>query len=185
MTIPRMEPLSPPYAPEVQAALEKWMPPGSGVEPLRLFRTLAKNARLADRMRGLGGALLGGSGLPLRVRELLILRTTARCGAEYEWGVHVSAFAASVGLEEHVVAATAQQKRTGGALPGEDEVLLALVDELHDTASVSDETWSALAGRFDETQILEMLAVVGFYHLISYVVNGVRIEREPWARSFP
>src|ERR1700744_6366577 len=104
----RIAPLAPPYSPELGAMLEKWMPPGSGVEPLKLFRTIAKNDRVAERMRGLGGALLGPTGLPLRVRELLILRTTARCGSEYEWGVHVAGFASAVGRSDDVVEATAR-----------------------------------------------------------------------------
>src|SRR6516162_2696362 len=104
----RIAPLSPPYAPEVQAALNKWMPPGETVEPLKLFRTIARHQLLSERMRPLGGALLGRSSLQPRTRELLILRTCARCGAEYEWGVHVAAFAAAVGLDEQAVSATTQ-----------------------------------------------------------------------------
>src|SRR5438552_8948232 len=93
MSAPRIAPLEPPYAPEALEALTKWMPPGSGAEPLKLFRTLTRHPTLSARMRPLGAALLGRGTIPLRARELLILRTCARCGAEYEWGVHVTAFA--------------------------------------------------------------------------------------------
>src|SRR5690349_16289700 len=92
---PRISPIEPPYAPDVAASLAKWMPPGSALEPLALFRTIAHHPTLSERMRGLGAAFLGRGTIGLRARELLILRTTARCGAEYEWGVHVSAFAAA------------------------------------------------------------------------------------------
>ncbi|HEX3771794.1 MAG TPA: carboxymuconolactone decarboxylase family protein [Polyangiaceae bacterium] len=180
----RIAPIAPPYTPELGAMLEKWMPPNSGVEPLKLFRTIAKNERVAERMRGLGGALLGRTGLPMRVRELLILRTTARCGAEYEWGVHVAAFAAAAGLADDVVEATARRPPAEGS-SAEDRVVLQFVDELHDEGAVSDATWGALAARFDEASCIEMLAVVGYYHLISFITNGARIEHEPWARKFP
>jgi len=33
--------------------------------------------------------------------------------------------------------------------------------------------------------MLEMLAVVGYYHLISFITNGTEMELEPWARRFP
>src|SRR5258706_2886702 len=102
----RIAPLDPPYAPAVQASLEKWMPPGGGIEPLKLFRTIVRQERLSERMRGLGAALLGRGLVPPRLRELLILRTCARCGAEYEWGVHVTAFSAAVGLDDALVRAT-------------------------------------------------------------------------------
>ena len=55
----RIAPLEPPYSAEVQAALEKWMPPGGAVPPLNLFRTLEQHPRLSERMRGLGAAFLG------------------------------------------------------------------------------------------------------------------------------
>src|SRR5690349_15021200 len=100
MEPPRIAPIDPPYAPDVAAWLAKWMPPGQAAPPLALFRTLARHPSLGDRMRPLGSALLGRGALPPRVRELLLLRTCARCGAEYEWGVHVTAFAAAVGLDE-------------------------------------------------------------------------------------
>ncbi|HEX9104014.1 MAG TPA: carboxymuconolactone decarboxylase family protein, partial [Polyangia bacterium] len=84
----RIAPLEPPYPPEIAASLHKWMPPGAAVEPLALFRTLQRHPALAERMRPLGAFLLGKTSLTLRERELVILRACARCGAEYEWGVH-------------------------------------------------------------------------------------------------
>src|SRR5689334_4930253 len=103
----RILPLSPPYAPEVETMLRKWMPPGSAIEPLVLFRTLVRHGPLSDRMRPLGSGILGHGTLPPRVRELLILRTCARAGAEYEWGVHVTAFATTAGLDDATVRRTA------------------------------------------------------------------------------
>jgi hypothetical protein len=42
-----------------------------------------------------------------------------------------------------------------------------------------------VAARFGAEDLLEMIAVVGFYHLIAFMLNAVGIEREPWARRFP
>jgi 4-carboxymuconolactone decarboxylase len=75
---PRIAPVEPPYPPEVAAMLAKWMPPGAAVEPLKLFRTLAHNQELSDRMRPLGAGILGRTSLLTpRDRELLIDRTCA------------------------------------------------------------------------------------------------------------
>src|SRR5215510_9105900 len=93
---PRIAPADGPHAPEVQARFDALMPPG--VEPLLLFRVLARDLRLFQRF--MGGGLLDRGHLTLRQREIVIDRVTARCGSEYEWGVHVSAFAAAVGLTE-------------------------------------------------------------------------------------
>src|SRR5579871_6669915 len=86
--MPRLEPLPPPYRPSVTEDFSKLMPPG--VEPLGLFKTLAHNPRVLGRVRR--GGLLDPGSISIRARELVILRTTALCGAEYEWGVHAAFF---------------------------------------------------------------------------------------------
>ena len=86
MSTPRIAALQPPYDAATERMLEKWMPPGSQVEPLALFRTLAVHDELAARMRPLGAGILGHGRVPPRDRELVILRTCARAGAEYRVG---------------------------------------------------------------------------------------------------
>jgi len=89
--MPRISPLEPPYEPAIEQMLKKWMPPGSQLKPLALFRTLAVHDELWARMRPLGAGILGHGRVPPRDREIIIHRTCARAGAEYEWGVHVLA----------------------------------------------------------------------------------------------
>ena len=73
-------------------------PPGAP-SILALFRVLAHNPELATRSTGWGGYLLGRkASLPLRDREVVINRVCARCGAQYEWGVHVAAFGEAAGF---------------------------------------------------------------------------------------
>ncbi len=94
MATARIAPLDPPYSAPVSAALDAIMP--KGVAPLRLFRTLAVNERVFLRI--MAGGLLDRGSITLREREIVIDRTCARCGSEYEWGVHVAFFGESVGL---------------------------------------------------------------------------------------
>jgi 4-carboxymuconolactone decarboxylase len=182
---PRIAPLDPPYEPQTQVFLEKWMPPGSQVEPLRLFRTLAVHDDMASRMRPLGAGILGHGRVGARERELVILRTCARTGAEYEWGVHVVAYGKPLGLSDEQIAATVNGRPDDPAFSEQEALLVRLADELHDTCTVSDTLWQALAERFSEDQLLELLIIAGQYRLISYIVNGVRVEQEPWAARFP
>lgn len=179
MSAPRIAPLEPPYPEPVQAALDRVMP--TGVPPLALFRTLARNERVFQRV--MAGGLLDRGSITLREREIVIDRTCARCGSEYEWGVHVAFFAERVGLTPEQVAATA-----GGdpaAFPERERLLLRLVDELHDRAQVTDELWAALRAHFAEEQLIELVALAGFYHLISFVTNALRIPPEPYGARFP
>src|SRR5690242_9717358 len=185
MTAPRIAPLEPPYEPDTAALLAKWMPPGNDVEPLRLFRTLAVHDELASRMRPLGAGLLGHPRLDPRERELLILRTCARARAEYEWGVHAVAFGPAVGLGGEQLAASAAADARDAAWSPQDSQLIAAADALYDTGTIPDELWARLASRFEEDQLVELIVIAGWYRLISYLINTLRIEREPWAASFP
>jgi alkylhydroperoxidase family enzyme len=180
---PRIAPLDPPHPADIEAALRKWMPPGAAVEPLALFRTLARHPLLFERMRPLGSALLGKLSLAAAERELVILRTCARAGADYEWGVHVAAFAAAAGLGEAELRAT--RSGDGATLPERQRLILRLCDELHDTATVSDALWDALSRHFAPEQALELTVLAGFYRLISYVINVARVTPETWAASPP
>jgi alkylhydroperoxidase family enzyme len=184
MATPRIAPLEPPYSSETATLLEKWM--GSAAqEPLRLFRTLAIHQELASRMRPLGAGILGHPRLDPRERELLILRTCARAGAEYEWGVHVVVFGGRVGLSEEQLRATAGRTADDPVWSEADAQLIAAADALYDTNTIPDELWRELAGRFGRDQLLELIIVAGWYCVISYLVNTLQIELEPWAARFP
>jgi alkylhydroperoxidase family enzyme len=182
---PRIPPLEPPYRADVDAALRKWMPPGAAVEPLKLFRTLNVNEELASRMRPLGAGILGHGRVAPREREIVIHRTCARSGAEYEWGVHAVAFGEPLGLSDEQIAASARGTASDPAWGEHDADLVALADELHDTATVTDALWARLSARFSDEQMLELLVIAGWYRLLSYVINAVGIEREPWGARFP
>src|SRR3954469_13130874 len=141
----RIAPVQPPYDDETAEILRKWMPPGADVDPLRLFRTFAVHPDLAARMRPLGAGILGHGLVDPREREIVIHRACARAGAEYEWGVHAVAFGAAVGLTDEQIAATANGSADDPAWSGGDALLIRMVDELHETCTVSDELWAQLA----------------------------------------
>src|SRR6202008_1064331 len=132
-----------------------------GVEPLRLFRTLAHNPRVLSRF--LAGGLLDKGSVSLRERELAILRTTARCGSEYEWGVHVAFFSERAGLSREEVAATCAGELPAGLFSAGERALLELCDSLHECADVPDTLWRRLTGEFAPAQLVELLVLAGFY----------------------
>jgi 4-carboxymuconolactone decarboxylase len=186
MTPPRIAPLDPPYQPGIAEFLAKWMPPGSKIEPLKLFRTLARNPEISSRLRVLGAGILGpDSSIPPREREILIDRTCALCGCEYEWGVHVAMFGTAVGLQPEALRATVAGTPADPAWTAREALLVRLADELHHTARVSNELWAELAVEWKVSQLLELLIIAGCYHLIAYVANGVGVPLEDWAARFP
>jgi alkylhydroperoxidase family enzyme len=177
----RIEPVSPPYGPGLAEELNKWMG-GAGVEPLVLFRTLMRNPDLASRMRVLGSGLLTKGSLSALDRELVIHRVCALTGCRYEWTVHAALFGPAVGLTAEQLTGTV----TGdSAWNPRQAALLAAVDELHETASLSDSSWTDLADHLDTNQLLEFLILSGWYRMIAYLANALRLPAEPWAPPYP
>lgn len=178
---PRLAPLVPPYAPELETLLARMTPPAAP-EVLALFRVLAHHPALTERMTAVGGLLLGRpAALSLRDREVVIDRVCARCGAEYEWGVHVAAFAQAAGFSATDVAVIADPQADLAVLEERDRLLVHLVDALHDTGTVGDALWQQLAASWTAPQLVELLVLAGWYHAISYVCNAARVPLEPWA----
>lgn len=179
--MPRIAAAEPPYEPSIAAELARIMPPG--VPPLVLFRTMAKSPRVFAKM--FAGGLLDKGPLSLRQREIVIDRTTARLGCEYEWGVHVTIFAERAGLSSEQVASTVAGAPDAACWTPDEQALLALVDDLFDRRALSDATWSRLTAHFDDAQILEAIALVGYYHTISFLCVGLKLPLEGYAARFP
>src|SRR5258707_13818233 len=141
-----------------------------------IFDTLVRHPGLYAKWLPFGGKLLAGK-LPARERELLILRTGFRCGSEYEWGQHL-VIGRAAGLTDEEIARVADGPSADG-WSAADALLLRAADELHDTSTLSDETWAALAARYDERQLIELPMLVGHYTLLAMTLNAIGVEREP------
>ena len=181
---PRIAPLEPPFEPAVAAVLEPMMPPG--VPPIALFRTFARNPAMATAMQGWGSYELGRHlSLSMRQREIVIDRTCARCGCEYEWGVHVLFFADRVGFtDEQVASLTHGDSADPCWTDPVERALIDAVDSLHERSDVDDELWSRLRAGLDEAQLLDLLLLTGWYHAISFVARGAGVPLEPGAPRF-
>lgn len=178
--MPRIAPLEPPYPPSVQEAFDLVM---RGAPPLILFRTLASNDRAWRKFRA--GSLLDRGPLSLRERELVIDRTTALAGCEYEWGVHVQAFSAAARLSSDEIDATVYAGSQAPLWTPPEQALLAAVEALHARATLSETEFGALRAHYDEAQIFEILLLCGFYRMVAYVANGLDLPLEPEAARFP
>ena len=177
----RIEPLEAPYDDATADLLARMMP--GGAPPIALFRLLARNSRLAEAMHAMGRHQLSRSlTLPVRDREILVDRTTARCGATYEWAVHVAVYAARAGLTPAQVTSLERGASTDACwTETRDRALIDLADALHDGNDVDDALWARLAAELDDAQVLDAVALCGFYHAVSYLARVARLDPEPVA----
>lgn len=178
----RVQATLPPYPDFAQEQFDRLMP--AGVAPLTLFTTLAADERLFVRFMNSG--LLDRGHLTLRQREIVIDRTTAACGSEYEWGVHVAIFGEKVGLSEPQLASLVHGSGSDNCWAAEDErLLLRICDALHRTSSIDDALWDEARATFSEYALVEILMLAGFYRMVSYLTNGMNLPLETWAARFP
>lgn len=170
----RVAPASPPLPADMQESIDAIM---RGNDPLVLFTTMARDRRLFVKFFNSG--LLDRGHLTLRQREIVIDRVTAQCGAEYEWGVHVAAYAGKAGLDERQIASLVSGVADEDIWGDEDRALISLCDSLHDCCTVDDDLWNNLTNHFSIEAIIELLMLAGFYRMVSYLVNGLRLPLEP------
>lgn len=140
-----------------------------------IWATLAHHEDALRRYLVFSNHVLGKNTLPLRSRELMILRIAARARAAYEWDQHVR-IARRAGLADETIQAAATGAWDG--LDDLDQVLLTATDSLLDRQGVDDELWNRLTAHLSTEQVIDVLYTVGQYLTIATVINtlGVRTE---------
>jgi 4-carboxymuconolactone decarboxylase len=107
--------------------------------------------------------------LPVRVRELAVLRVAWRRGSKYEWASHVL-----IGRKVGVTEAEIDEVRTGAGT-----LLNRAVDELDTDSGLSDATYAALAADLDEHQLMDLVFTVGAYTMLTMALNTFGVELDP------
>ena len=179
MPKPRIPPVSSPAADAAEILVR--MPTLEG-RPLNIFGTFAHHPLLLKRYAALGGVFLGSNLLPDREREIVILRVAWLTGSVYEFGHHTRAGLAA-GLSEEEIARVARPGQEGWAPP--DALLLRAVEELKDADRVGDATWAKLAKRWSEAELLELIALVGFYRMTAGLLNSAGVEPDEGVAGWP
>ncbi|MGE2832560.1 carboxymuconolactone decarboxylase family protein [Mycobacterium sp. SMC-4] len=173
--MPRIEPVREPDE-EQRQALSKTLHAPDGT-PVNVFATLAHQPQLMRRVNALGGYFMVHGSIPLRERELVILRVAGTCDSAYEEGQHRWIAGEKAGLSAAEIDA-ALDPGTSHTWSAEDASLLAFVDELLSTGGVSDSTWASLES-WGDVKRTELLVLVGFYQMLALVIKGIGVELDP------
>jgi len=186
MFTPLVDPITPPYAPETDAILKKWMPPGAPFEPLSLFRALAQAPALMSAMLPLGAYFLGHqSPLPGRLREILILRTCTNSGCGYEWGIHAKAFGPVAKLSEGDTRALHETGADDARWTAAESAAICLCDALCASQNADEAIKVEAQQHFDKESLLAITILTGWYQIVAKVANTCCDDPESWAGGFP
>jgi alkylhydroperoxidase family enzyme len=136
---------------------------------LNIFRVMMNYPELTRRWLVFATHVLRKQTLPVRERELLILRIGWLNQAEYEWAQHVE-IAKRGGVTEVEVERIKQGP--GGGWTADDAALLQAADDLFEHSVVSDATWAALAAKYSTEQMMDLVFTIGQYNLVSWALNS-------------
>jgi len=133
------------------------------------FNALLRSPEMGDLAQALGAYVRYRSSLPAALREMAIIMTAAHWRAEYEWYAH-KRDALAAGLAPAIVDAIGAGRRPAGMQPAE-AALYDFCDELLRERRVSDAVFAAAVGIFGEQGVVDLIGTLGYYSLVSMVLN--------------
>lgn len=184
----RIPPLNPSdWSDDVRALLTSTVAPVSTLEgratagadeprPLNILTVLAHQPELLGPFLAWASALALRGVLSRRDHELLALRTAVNCGSDFEWGHHV-VYGRAAGLDDDDLNRIVAGPDAPGWAP-DDAALLRATDELHHGSTITEDTWTGLAARYEPAALVELLLVVGQYTMLSMLARAAGVELE-------
>lgn len=146
------------------------------------FDIWLRNPELGKHLIDLGSFFRFKTSVDRRYIELAILVTGAYWQAQFEWFAH-EPMARKAGVPEDVI----QAIKTGGIPtledPG-DRACYALANELHTARTASQATFDQAREQFGETGVAELIALCGFYTMVSMSLNAFDVEL-PAGSAYP
>jgi 4-carboxymuconolactone decarboxylase len=138
------------------------------------YGMLIKSPELLKRYLMMTEYLRQKTSLPHRLNEMAILLEARLWDAQYEWWAH-EPLARKAGVPDAIIEDLRAGKRPAAMQPDE-AVVYDVVTEILNKRQLSDETFARAKQILGEQQVVDLVAVTGFYVMVSAVVIGGRIE---------
>ena len=133
------------------------------------FNIWLRSPGVGDIIQNLGAEIRFRSSLPNKLNELAIIVTARHWSCQYEWFAH-HRLALEAGLDPAIGEDIAQGRRPA-KMDADERIVYDFSRELHETHGVSDATFKAARERFGERGVVDLIAVNGFYGLVSMALN--------------
>jgi 4-carboxymuconolactone decarboxylase len=137
------------------------------------YGMLIKSPELLKRYLAMTDYLRQKTSLPHRLNEMAILLEARLWDAQYEWWAH-EPLARKAGLAEAIIEDLRAGKRPDKMQPDE-AIVYDVVTELLNKRQLSDDTFGKAKQILGEQQVVDLVAVSGFYVMVSAVVIAGRI----------
>jgi alkylhydroperoxidase family enzyme len=148
-----------------------------GGRDLNLFKVMMHHPKLTKRWAVFAGHILSKQTVPVRERELLILRIGWLNQAPYEWAQHAE-IAKRAGITEAELERIKEGPRAGWT--AHEAALLQAADDLFEDSVIADSTWEALSSRYSTEQMMDIVFTIGQYNLVSWALNSFGVPLDDY-----
>lgn len=148
-----------------------------GKKKINIFRMIANSDGAGAEVLALGQRLSHGSSLDHNDREIVILRVGHLSGASYEIKQH-TAVARRVGLSDEKIQAIGEYPETGFVFDDSERDLIAFTDAVVHETTPREDVFRRVEDRYSRSQLVELVLLIGFYMMVSRVMNTFEIDHE-------
>jgi 4-carboxymuconolactone decarboxylase len=174
--VPRVDPAD--YTDEHRAFFEKW----AGGDFQRadenpVLRTFAHHPKLAGLFSELNVHLLRTNTVPVKLRQIAIMRLAWITKTTYMWSSHLNT-SRLFGLSDEMY----RPLQVGASDPyftDFERWVIRATEELVNDYRITDESWAALMQEWDYAQMLDFMFTVGCYGAVAGVMKSTGTERDP------
>jgi len=138
------------------------------------YRAYIRNPTLAPKLQAISDYVRWNSSLPPRLSEFAILITARQWTQQYEFSAHYP-LAIKAGLDAKVASDLALGKRPDG-MKDDEAALYDFAMALYRDKNVSDATYATAMSKLGEHGIMDAIAVMGYYDLVSMTLTTIRAE---------
>ncbi len=141
------------------------------------FNALLRSPDLCDLVQRVGAHVRYGSSIPAPLNELAICMAGRKWTAQYEFYAHRK-LGIDAGLAPAILDAVAECRRPDG-MSADEATVYDFVAELLGTGAVSDANYKPVLDRFGERGVMDLVGAVGYYSLVSMVLNVAQVQLPP------
>ena len=174
--MPQLQPEA--FSDEAREMFARWkVGPFKDADNNPVLKTFAHHPKLADLFSQLNIHLLLTSTVPVRQRQIAIMRTAWVCEARYMWSSHLRT-SLGFGLEPELF----RPLQVGADDPyftAFERTIILATEELVNDRRIGDANWRTLSAEWNEQQLLDFMFTVGAYVLTAGVMRSTGVEREP------
>jgi 4-carboxymuconolactone decarboxylase len=144
------------------------------------FNVWLRSPGIGDCVQRLGEEIRFRSSLPSKLNEMAIMITARFWTSQYEWYAHCK-LALEAGLDPAIAQDIAEDRRPA-KMDADEAIIYDFSQELHENQGVSDANYKRVLDRFGERGVFDLIAVNGFYSLVSMCLN---VDRTPLPEGVP